>query len=98
MRYFILFSLLALAACTNPFTQYYHGKSDARETPYYEEVPGDIKINPSNNLDKDTRTLARNGFIVLGTSAFNAGSSNFTREALDILIRAQAKKIGAQVV
>ena len=98
MRYFILFSLLALAACTNPFTQYYHGRSDAKETPYYEEVAGEIKINPSQNLEKDSRALARKGFFRVGFSAFNGGSNNFSPEALDILIRAQAKKIGAQVV
>jgi len=93
-RYITLLTLFALAACANPYSQFYHGIPDARVNPYYEALPGDVQIYTTNDFDRDVHIWMRKGYFVVGNSSFN-GTSSAGSEGQ---IRAQAKKVGAQVV
>ncbi|HEU5047470.1 MAG TPA: PDZ domain-containing protein [Rickettsiales bacterium] len=93
-RGIVFFLLCILTACANPYSQFYQGAPDARVNPYYEALSADIQVYPSNNFTHDIHALIRKGYFVIGYSAFEAPSASIT----DDQARAQAKKIGAQIV
>jgi hypothetical protein len=83
-----------LSACANPYNKFYSGSPDARANPYYVDMPGDVAIYPTNDLDRDGRALIRKGYFIIGNSSFNGASNNVSNQQLI----EQAKKVGAQVV
>lgn len=88
-------ALLALAACApNPYTQFYQGQPTARVLPGYIETSAPPQIYSSTDFNRDVPHLLRRGYAVVGQSAFNAGASSVSPDA----VHAHAKRVGAQIV
>lgn len=94
MRKLIVATLLVLASCANPYTQFYQGMPDARVSPNYESVQAELQIYGTDNFDRDTLALIRKGYAPVGQSSFSAGSNAVSNAQL----REQGTKIGAHIV
>lgn len=75
----------------NPFQKYYQDNTLGKvlET---EPYSGNTKIYSSNNLEKDIRNIYRDGYLIIGSSAFNSGTHNPS------LLTKHAKHVGADIV
>jgi tetratricopeptide (TPR) repeat protein len=93
-RMMLVFCVVALASCANPYAQFYKGTPDARLLPAYDSSQSGLQIYRSANLDQDRIALMRRSFIPIGDASFNAAESQVTEHHL----REQAQKIGAHAV
>lgn len=96
----IIFLVLLLSSCANPYSQFYRGDLDARSRLDYEPVEGDVQIHRSHDLDRDILALVRCGYTPVGTALFQR-EENFNKVAQRIeeaRLRKQANKVGAHVV
>lgn len=83
-----------LAGCANPYAKFYQGAPDARANPRYVAPPGPVQVFALNDIERDRDNLMRRGYIQVGFSSFQAGSSNATQAQLI----EQAQKLGAEIV
>jgi hypothetical protein len=87
--------VLVLTSCaTNPYARFYEGPPDARVFPGYDPASGDVQIFGTDDFERDTLALMREGYQPFGHSSFSAGSNSVTEKQL----REQAANVGAQVV
>ncbi|WIM04713.1 MAG: PDZ domain-containing protein [Candidatus Nitricoxidivorans perseverans] len=94
MKASILFLSLLLAACANPYSQFYRGIPDARVRPGYIATTEEVKIYSTSDFGRDRKALMQKGYMPVGDSSFNAGANTVTEAQL----REQASKIGAHLV
>ena len=83
-----------LVGCANPYVQFYQGQSDARTIRGYDASIEDVKVYSTNDFDRDIPSLERKGFIVIGSSSFNASA----HAVQQYQVIQQAQKVGAQLV
>lgn len=94
MRMRRLLVVLLVAACANPYQQFYKGVPDARISPSYVADTTPLQIYSTNDFNRDGLELIRRGYWPVGQSSFNAGVNKVKESQL----RAQATRIGAHVV
>jgi hypothetical protein len=89
-----LFVMLNVTGCVttpNGFSQFYQDKAGAGVT-NCEPYSGNTKIYTTANPTNDVRDLFRNGYALIGVSAFQGPPQS------DSALMSQAKKVGADVV
>lgn len=94
MRMRRLLVALLVAACANPYQQFYKGVPDARISPSYVTDTTPLQIYSTNDFNRDGLELIRRGYWPVGQSSFNAGVNKVKESQL----REQATRIGAHVV
>jgi len=94
MNRLVLFAAVLLSGCANYFADYYRGMPDARLRPGYIASTEPLKVYSTNDFPRDVKALLQRGYVVIGQSTFNAGRKKVSEGQL----RAQAEKVGAQVV
>lgn len=88
-------ALLLLAACANPYAQFYTDQLGGRsidEFPIIDPHEGEPQLYSTNDHERDGRALLENGFVLIGYSSFNAGPVD-SKQAVR-----HAKKVGAAIV
>jgi hypothetical protein len=90
----LLSTVAVLAACTNPYTQFYRGKPDGRSVESYVPSSGPLEIYTTDDFSRDIQAMQRHGFGAIGFSSFNGPSNRVSERQL----REQAEKIGAAAV
>lgn len=93
-KVFLAALVCLLAACANPYTQFYKGQSDARLQAGYDPSERSLLVYSSDNFERDRLSLIRRGYFPIGAASFNSPSSQVTESHL----RAHAAKIGAHAV
>jgi PDZ domain len=83
-----------LAACANPYEKFYSGSENARTMSGYAAPIGALQIYSTDSFERDVPLLQRRGLVPIGNSSFTGPSS----QNIDRNVKAQAEKIGAQLV
>jgi hypothetical protein len=89
-----LFICILTCGCQNPYKKFYEGYQSAVELRNYEPIGGVIEVIRSNNTDRDHRKMIRKGYMLIGTSSFNAASNDVSEQAAV----EHGKTIGAHAV
>jgi hypothetical protein len=94
MKHFALSLAFACVGCVNPYAKFYQGAPDARSTRGYVQDAKPVQVYSTADFQRDGLELMRRGYVAVGASSFNAGTNAVKASQL----RAQAERIGAQVV
>jgi hypothetical protein len=95
LRYMVLLgAFFFLGGCVNPYSEFYQGDTDAKTRVGYIARTGPVQIYSSDDFERDGRDLARRGYVLAGSSAFNGAAGSVTQQQL----LSQADKVGAHLV
>ena len=86
---------ISTCGCSNPYSAYYQDLTNGQQVVGAKNMQPetvDVRVVQGGNVDEDTKGMMREGYIVIGVSAFNAGAVNPQGA------KRQAQKVGAEVV
>lgn len=85
---------LTLAACANPYSQFYQGERELRRKPQFVAPREAPRVVQTDDIERDVRAAARKGLVSIGYSSF---TSDGTRSGADYAA-SFARDLGVQVV
>ena len=91
----ILFAMLVLSGCANPYAKYYFDRTggvDITKMPNIVQYSGEPRLFNGQDRDEDAQRLSEDGYVLVGISSFNGANVDFAKA------KSQARDIHAEVV